>query len=83
MGGGSSGTGGTGGGGGTGGSHDSDSGIATDWYRPAVGSSWHIQYAGQLDTTVDALNYDIDLYDTPVETIDALHAKGRKVICYF
>jgi len=53
------------------------------WYRPAVGSSWHIQYAGELDTTVDAVNYDIDLFDTPQATIDALHAQGRKVICYF
>jgi len=85
VGGSESGTGGSGAGGagGTGGSAGSDSGVARDWYRPAVGSSWHIQYAGNLDTTIDALNYDIDLYDTPVETIDALHAKGRKVICYF
>lgn len=59
-----------------------DSG-ARDWYRPALSSSWHIQYAGALDTTVDALNYDIDLFDTPAETIAALHAQGRKVICYF
>lgn len=60
-----------------------DSGRALDWYRPAVGSSWHIQYTGKLDTTVDALNYDVDLFDTPAQTIDALHAQGRKVICYF
>ena len=66
-----------------GGSSEADGGVARDWYRPAVGSRWHIQYAGRLDTNVDALNYDLDLYDTPVETIDALHAQGRKVICYF
>jgi hypothetical protein len=27
--------------------------------------------------------YDIDLFDAPQSTIDALHAAGRKVICYF
>jgi hypothetical protein len=70
-------------GGAAGASAGEDSGVARDWYRPALGSSWHIQYAGKLDTTVDALNYDIDLYDTPQATIDALHAQGRKVICYF
>lgn len=77
------GEGGTGGSGGAGGSADHDSGVALDWYKPAVGSSWHIQYAGNLDTKVDAVNYDIDLFDTPQATIDALHAQGRKVICYF
>jgi hypothetical protein len=60
-----------------------DAGSARDYFKPAVGSSWHIQYAGELDMNVDAQLYDIDLYDTPVERIDELHAKGRKVICYF
>ena len=27
--------------------------------------------------------YDVDLFDTPASTIAALHAAGRKVICYF
>ncbi len=27
--------------------------------------------------------YDVDLFDTPAETIAALHKLGRKVICYF
>jgi hypothetical protein len=26
--------------------------------------------------------YDVDLFDTPQATIDALHAAGRRVICY-
>src|SRR2546430_3388139 len=26
--------------------------------------------------------YDIDLFETPQSTIDALHAAGRRVICY-
>jgi len=27
--------------------------------------------------------YDIDLFEAPIETIDALKAAGRAVICYF
>jgi hypothetical protein len=27
--------------------------------------------------------YDIDLFDTPQQTIDELHAQGKTVICYF
>jgi hypothetical protein len=32
---------------------------------------------------VAAAVYDVDLFDTPASTIAALHAAGRKVICYF
>jgi hypothetical protein len=67
-----------GGAGGAGGSAPSG-----EHWQPAVGSSWQIQYADALDTSADVMIYDIDLYDTPVEKIDALHAQGRKVICYF
>ena len=34
-----------------------------------------------LDFPVDV--YDIDMFDTPAETIKTLHDKGKKVICYF
>lgn len=27
--------------------------------------------------------YDIDLWDNPKKTVDGLHAKGKRVICYF
>jgi hypothetical protein len=27
--------------------------------------------------------WDLDLFDTPKETIDILHAKGKRVLCYF
>lgn len=32
---------------------------------------------------MDAGVFDLDLFETPQATIDALHASGRKVICYF
>jgi hypothetical protein len=53
-----------------------------DW-RPGPGTTWQWQLSGPVDTSVDAQVYDIDLFDTPQETIDALHIAGRKVVCYF
>ncbi len=54
-----------------------------DWWQPAPGTSWHIQYVGALDTSPDVEMYDLDLFDTPPETIANLQAAGRVVICYF
>ena len=52
-------------------------------WRPAPGTSWQVQFSGELDASHDVVMYDIDLFDTPRATIDALHAEGRIVICYF
>lgn len=56
---------------------------AGDWWRPAPGTSWQWQLTGPLDTSYDVDMYDIDLFETPAETIAALQAEGRIVICYF
>jgi len=54
---------------------------ATSWWHPAPGLTWQWQLDEELDTSVEAEIYDIDLYvDQPV--IDELHARGRKIICY-
>lgn len=50
---------------------------------PAPGTTWQWQLQGPLDTRLDVEVYDIDLFDTPTATLDALHADGRIVICYF
>ena len=34
-------------------------------------------------TTPNVTVFDIDLFDTPKETIQQLHALGKKVLCYF
>jgi hypothetical protein len=52
-------------------------------WRPAPGTSWQWQLSGTLDTSLDVVMYDIDLFETPDSTIDALRAAGRVVICYF
>lgn len=57
--------------------------LATDYYRPSARTSWQIQLQGKLDTNVSADLYDVDLFDTDKSEIAALHAQGRRVICYF
>lgn len=45
-------------------------------------ATWHLQLNGALKTP-DRQVYDIDLFDTPSETIAGLKRQGRTVICYF
>jgi hypothetical protein len=52
-------------------------------WTPGPGTTWQWQLLGAIDTTVDVDMYDIDLFDAPQAVIDALHADGRIVICYF
>jgi len=54
------------------------------WWQPRPGTTWQIQLDGRpIDRSYDVEVYDVDLFDTPAETIAALHRDGRKVICYF
>lgn len=52
-------------------------------WSPPPGTSWQWQVQGTIDSTIDVEMYDIDLFDTPVQTIADLDADGRVVICYF
>jgi hypothetical protein len=52
-------------------------------WTPGVTDTWHWQLKGTLDTSIAATVYDIDLFDAPQATIDALKAQGRRVVCYF
>jgi hypothetical protein len=54
-----------------------------EWWQPAPETTWQLQLTGEIDTSVDAAMYDIDLFDVPAETIAALHDAGRMVVCYF
>ena len=55
---------------------------ATRW-SPRVGDTWQWQLAGTVNTSYAVAVYDIDLFDTPAATVAALHAAGRRVVCYF
>lgn len=50
---------------------------------PQPDESWQWQLTGELNTQYKVDIYDVDLVETPQETIDALHDQGKKVICYF
>lgn len=52
-------------------------------WTPRPDQTWQLQLQGTVETRYDADVYDIDLVDTPQATIDALHAHGRFVVCYF
>lgn len=54
---------------------------AAPWH-PAPGTSWQWQLTGTLDVAVDVALYDVDLFDTPAETIAALHARQKRIVCY-
>ncbi|MCP5425280.1 MAG: endo alpha-1,4 polygalactosaminidase [Gammaproteobacteria bacterium] len=56
---------------------------ATTWWQPQPGARWQWQLSEVIDTSYDVDMYDIDLVETPAETIAQLHQQGRIVICYF
>ncbi|WP_370082985.1 endo alpha-1,4 polygalactosaminidase [Streptacidiphilus sp. MAP12-16] len=51
-------------------------------WQPTPGTSWQWQLTTPVDTGVDAAVYDIDGFQNSAAVVAALHAKGRKVICY-
>ncbi len=57
--------------------------IEENWYKPTLNTTWQWQLTNTLNTSYEVELYDIDLFDTNQTTIDELHNKGKKVICYF
>jgi endo-alpha-1,4-polygalactosaminidase (GH114 family) len=58
-------------------------GPSPDWWHPSAGTSWQWQLTDQpIDRSFDVDMYDIDMFDNKASTVSALHAEGRKVICY-
>ena len=54
-----------------------------DVWMPSPSTSWQWQLNGlPIDRTIQAEMYDIDLFDNDTATVSALHAEGRKVVCY-
>lgn len=54
-------------------------------WQPKAGMTWNMQFVNPLNlNTASAYDvWDIDLFDTNQTTINALHAAGAKVLCYF
>jgi len=52
-------------------------------WRPAPGVSWQWQLGGsKVDTSYNADVYDIDGFDNSKATVDRLHGRGSRVVCY-
>jgi hypothetical protein len=54
---------------------------ASHWV-PAARPTWYWQLQGRVSLSVPASVYDIDGFDTSASEVAALHALGRRVICY-
>jgi hypothetical protein len=56
-------------------------------WQPAVGSTYQIMLSDVPDTNTtivpDVEIFDIDMFNTPAETIAGLKSQGKSVICYF
>lgn len=52
------------------------------YWHPAPGTAWQWQLSGTIDQSVNVPVYDIDGFENDASVVAALHAKGRKVICY-
>jgi hypothetical protein len=50
-------------------------------WQPAPGLTWQWQLDGEVNTSIEAQVFDLDLY-VDQAVIDTLHARGVKVICY-
>lgn len=55
------------------------------WWVPKASEqwTWQLQLSGTVDTSVDVDMYNVNLFDTSVETIETLKDDGRIVVCYF
>jgi hypothetical protein len=51
-------------------------------WLPRPGTTFDWQLGDEVDTSIDVQVYDIDLFTSEANLIAALHAQGRKVICY-
>ncbi len=56
--------------------------VPADRWVPAPSTTWQWQLSGALDLSVPAQMYDVDLVETPAATVDAIHARGARAVCY-
>lgn len=52
-------------------------------WQPTPSDTWQWQLQGNINTSYNALVYDIDLFDSPNATIQSLKAARKKIVCYF
>jgi len=54
---------------------------AAHWV-PAPTVTWQIQFSGQIDLSVDADVFDLDMFDTSARLVRKVHQRGARAICY-
>jgi hypothetical protein len=52
------------------------------WRPTPTTAPWQWQLQGRIDTRIGACVYDVDGFETPKKTVDRLHRRGVRVICY-
>ena len=52
-----------------------------EWWKPAPGLSWQIQFSGTLDLNLQTDVIDLDM-EVDASTVEYFHQRGTKVICY-
>ncbi len=52
------------------------------WWTPKPGQLLQVQYDGEIDLTVQAEIFNLDLFETTPEDIQSLHSRNIKVVCY-
>ncbi len=52
------------------------------WHPAPTTAAWQWQLQGKLDRSVAASVFDVDGFETKKAEVAALHAEGRKAICY-
>jgi hypothetical protein len=57
-------------------------GGSADRWQPGRDAGFQIQLQGRIDLSVRAEVYEVDGFDTSARTVRALHALGRKAVCY-
>lgn len=63
--------------------YESEPPIPGGWFQPTALDTWQWQIEESLNASYDVDVYDIDLFENDAASIEALHAEGRRVICYF
>ena len=53
-----------------------------DVWRPELESTWQWQLTGLPVEFLEVDVYDVDLFETEASTVDELHRRGARVICY-
>ncbi|MEX2546721.1 MAG: endo alpha-1,4 polygalactosaminidase [Chloroflexota bacterium] len=51
-------------------------------WTPGHGTTWQVQFSGEIDLSVHADTFDLDMFDTPARRVRRLHSSGRHAVCY-